>query len=183
MITYIKGDASRPYELFPGHPVYVIAHVTNTLPIYGAGFAKAIRELYPIAAETHLKSSRNRRLGFNVECECLLHYNLFEDYEDRTIMYPKIGTGTAYVHVVNMTAQQGTRSKNNPIPLQYNALEKCLYELKDYMDDNFGEKIPVHMPKIGSGLAGGSWPLIETMINAVLPNNNIYVYEYNPMEG
>ena len=34
------------------------------------------------------------------------------------------------------------------------------------------------IPRIGSGLGGGSWPIIEEIINGVTPDIDVVVYDY-----
>lgn len=58
------------------------------------------------------------------------------------------------IMVANMCAQNGVRSRKNPVRLNYEALEICLTKVGEYA---LRHTASVHMPKIGTGLAGAKW--------------------------
>ena len=79
-------------------------------------------------------------------------------------------------YIANMIAQHGVRSKINKSPIDYNALEQCLLRLSTiakYM------KSEIHMPRIGTGFAGGDWNTIENLIIKILCNEDIKVFVYD----
>ena len=57
--------------------------------------------------------------------------------------------------------------------VDYDALSKCLKEVFLFANEN---NLEVHMPKIGSGLAGGDWKRIETMIINLKRNVKTIIY-------
>lgn len=59
--------------------------------------------------------------------------------------------------------------------LDYQALRQALTAMKRLLD-SWDEPMPVAMPRIGCGLAGGKWSRVEDIINKVFPNRSIYVY-------
>lgn len=62
--------------------------------------------------------------------------------------------------VVNAYTQyHWEQPSNDGFPLSYNALRSCFKQI----NKTFSEKT-VGIPKIGAGLAGGDWPLIEAII-------------------
>lgn len=75
--------------------------------------------------------------------------------------------------VANMIAQHGVKTMSNEPPIRYNelrvALQKVFKEAKR-------QKATVHMPRIGAGLAGGDWSVIENIIEqeALV---NVWVYD------
>jgi O-acetyl-ADP-ribose deacetylase (regulator of RNase III) len=73
-----------------------------------------------------------------------------------------------------MVAQRGYRVLDSGIPLQYGALDECLLEL-DY--EATVRAASVHMPRIGCGLAGGSWERVEPLIQKNLGYKDVYVYD------
>jgi hypothetical protein len=85
---------------------------------------------------------------------------------------------------VNMIAQTGYGKGNLQLhrgaepdatpPIRYDALEACLSKVSQAAA-HFGAE--VFAPKIGSGLAGGNWTVIEEMINRVLKGVPVTVYE------
>lgn len=70
-----------------------------------------------------------------------------------------------------MIAQKDLISQENPRPLKYKYLEKCLYQLLQC-----NENYPIHMPRIGTGYGGGDWNKIEPMIESILFSRNVYIW-------
>lgn len=58
--------------------------------------------------------------------------------------------------------------------LNYRNCIKCGFNI-----DNVEGVITVHIPRIGCGLAGGSWDKVENIIKETLCKNNIQVYVYD----
>ena len=146
-INYIQGDATAPV----GEGNKIIAHICNDKGAWGAGFVMAISKKWK-------------------EPETL--YRLKRIYELGTVDYIDVDMENN-IFVANMIAQHGT-GKNliGDIPLRYTALVDCLRKLND-MAKHLNAS--VHMPKIGSGLAGGNWEVIEQIIRETLDCEvNIY---------
>ena len=63
-------------------------------------------------------------------------------------------------------------------PIRYEAVFSGLEKVAHFA---FEKNASVHMPRIGCGLAGGTWDKIEPLIKQTLSNNNIttYVYDFN----
>jgi O-acetyl-ADP-ribose deacetylase (regulator of RNase III) len=149
MIHYIAGDATQPQA---DH--WVIAHICNNIGAFGRGFAKELGNRYPVVKSSYLEMHRDFyfRLG---QCQVV-----------------QVGRSK---YVFNMIAQDGLPSRYNPNPLSLTALTECLAEL-----NNFCKEIPhlnVHMPKIGTGLARGSWDQIEPIIEECITSVDVFVYE------
>ncbi len=77
------------------------------------------------------------------------------------------------LRVANMCAQHGYLSASNPTPIQYDALRACL---RCIADEAGATGASIHMPRIGSGLAGGDWPTIETIVGEELADQATFVY-------
>lgn len=76
-----------------------------------------------------------------------------------------------------MIAQNGIKKPHHPEGLRYvdyDALKTCLMKVGQYV----GGK-SVHMPRIGVGLGGGSWPVVEGIILETLCNKGINVFVYH----
>lgn len=133
-IEYIKGDATNPQD---ENNIKIIAHVSNNKGGWGAGFVLALSKKWSKPEEEYRKTN-NYILGLN-----------------------QVVPVTDDIIVVNMIAQDGYRSENNPVPINYSALRNCLTNL-DILAKIYNASI--HMPKIGSGLGGGDWNTIEKII-------------------
>jgi O-acetyl-ADP-ribose deacetylase (regulator of RNase III) len=81
---------------------------------------------------------------------------------------------TQDITVANMISQDGIISEDNPHPIDYDTLHHCLKSV-NLSAIRLGASI--HMPKIGSGLGGGDWDVIEHMIEAVF-DVDVTVYEF-----
>ena len=146
MITHLTGDATKP--TIPGPKV--ICHIVNDLGKWGSGFVLALDKLNPVYGNAYRAGYTNFSLG-----------------QIQTLMYQ------SDLYVVNMFAQHGIISKANPKPVRYGMVAKCLIEVTK----NFPSKIyTIHMPRIGAGLGGGSWKVIEELVEDILTDYQVYVY-------
>jgi O-acetyl-ADP-ribose deacetylase (regulator of RNase III) len=163
MINYIKGDATLPQ----GEGKKIIMHICNDIGAWGAGFVLALsarysapemmyrlwhREGYPITDENG-KSVYPFELG---------HIQLVPAAED--------------IYVANMIAQRGLgRAKDGTPPIRYDALRECLKKVKDLA---LTIDATVHGPRLGCGLAGSSWDLIEPIILEELDGIDVTIYDF-----
>lgn len=152
-----------------GSTVFV-PHVCNNIDLFGAGFAAQVADRFPsVKADYHM-------LGKNFLKNNLGYSQIVKVYEE-----PKYRHG---LYIVNMIAQNGTIHKNNPRPLNYLALVKAMNNLSNFILDKTGfssgsEKIEIHCPKFGSGLAGGNWNFIMNLIEDVWSRYSVTIYNYN----
>jgi hypothetical protein len=164
MITYLKGDATQPV----GEGCKTIIHICNDIGMWGAGFTKSLSKQFPQAEELY----KQRYSENDIKRKCL-----------GAIQFVNISDE---IKIINMIAQKGVRTSWNPIPIDYVALKECL--IKVSMIQAYPEYYPigdsdieysVHMPRIGCGLAGGSWDIIEPMIQKSFVLNDIPVFVYD----
>ncbi|MFW5700758.1 MAG: hypothetical protein ACOCWM_03625, partial [Cyclobacteriaceae bacterium] len=149
-LTYVKGDATNP--IGEGHKF--IVHIVNDAGKWGAGFVLALSKKWD-EPEKKYRSNKVHRLG--------------------RVEY--VGVGDKDVTVVNMVAQHNTGiDENGDIPLRYSALVDCLRNV-DEMCQIYGKPSSIHMPKIGSGLSGGNWEVIEQIIRECT-SVPVTVYEF-----
>ncbi len=76
--------------------------------------------------------------------------------------------------VVNMVAQRGIRCK----PIRYEALEICLHKVANIFREHI-HKVSIHMPRIGCGLAGGKWEIVQELVEKTLVNKGFKVTVYD----
>ncbi len=81
------------------------------------------------------------------------------------------------IWVVNIIGQHGigTGSSGRP-PIRYDALKKGFQATCRWAGIH---KASVHMPRVGAGLAGGSWQSIEMFIKTELVNREVEVTVYD----
>ncbi|MFW6226396.1 MAG: Appr-1-p processing protein, partial [bacterium] len=81
--------------------------------------------------------------------------------------------------VANMIAQRDIKPNSEGVPpIRYAALDVCLQKVARMAKSM---NTSVHMPRIGCGLAGGYWELIEVIIKKQLVDKGVevYVYDFN----
>lgn len=82
------------------------------------------------------------------------------------------------IWVANMIAQHGVMPKDGIAPIRYDALEECLTKLHQMLNGS-----TVHMPRIGCGLAGGSWSEIEKIVLRTLHDVEVFVYDFDTKDA
>jgi len=151
-IIYINGDATEPI----GEGKKLLVHICNDVGAWGAGFVLAISSKWPEPEQSYRKWFYNQ--------------NKFE------LGYiQKVPVGND-ITVVNMIAQHGVGFNEGGPPLRYVALRKCLEKVAIEALD---KKASVHMPRIGCGLAGGSWDAVGDIIDSTLIKKQIVVIVYD----
>lgn len=154
MITYVKGDAT---EVRGGRGI--IAHVCNNAGGWGAGFVLAVSRRWP-------EPERRYRQWFK------------DKFETNGVVF-KLGAvqfvswEPGNVWVANMVAQDGF-GEDGRIPLRYDALEECL---KEVAREAKAGKMHVQMPRIGCGLAGGTWAEVGPVVEKTMDGVDVYVYD------
>ena len=153
-INYLKGDATAPSV--KGNKI--IAHICNDLWAWGKGFVMAVSKRW-------LKPEIEYRLWHR-------HRNK-NDFALGNVQFVQVDK---YVTIANMIAQRGIKRGSNGAPIRYDAVKECLYLLTDKaLEINAS----IHMPRIGCGLAGGKWEIIEPIIFETIIKKNIPVYIYD----
>jgi O-acetyl-ADP-ribose deacetylase (regulator of RNase III) len=146
MIEYRVGDIFDQLDLTH------IAHQSNLYCTFGSGIAAVIKKKYPeaFAADCATKHGDMSKLGtFSMA---------FAD-DGKT--------------VINLYAQIGIDSKHRTT--SYDAMCKGLTELNRYLL-NLNSPIVLGIPyKIGCGLAGGSWIIVESIIRDVFEKSSVKV--------
>jgi O-acetyl-ADP-ribose deacetylase (regulator of RNase III) len=158
-IKYTKGDATQPQ----GDGIKLVIHIVNDIGRFGSGFARAVMNRYPIVRESYIEKFSGNEL-----------------YQD--LIGPLVLGDVQFVRArediwfANMVAQHGTISKENKTPIKYDALRECLGKVYHYTLIN---KVSLHGPRFGSGLAGGSWAEIEKIINEELLDRDVGITIYD----
>ena len=150
-IAYVVGDATDPHGPGPG----VIAHVCNDSGGWGKGFVLAISRRWPEPEAAYRKWARSGE-NFGLGMVQLVKV------EDR-------------LSVANMVAQHGYVRQANPVAIRYGALAQCLAKLAGRLE----EGTTIHMPRIGCGLAGGSWDQVEPLLEEHLAKAGFDVRVYD----
>lgn len=154
-VNYIIGDATNPQT--KGNKI--IVHVCNDIGGWGKGFVMAISKRWKQPEQQYrqwFKSNENFRLG-QVQ---------FVQVEEELWVANLLGQ-----HKIN-------RDENGNAPIRYEAILLGLEKVVQFAIDKHAT---VHMPRIGCGLAGGTWDEIEPLINKSMVESEIetFVYDFN----
>lgn len=168
-IKYVIGDATEPQG--PGRRI--IAHVCNDMGAWGAGFVLALsaKDAAPMFSYRDWYAHRKNKV--------LNELNGTPSFGLGEIMFTPFLTDSD-VFVCNMIAQNGQRASAVTIPLNYEALRQCLSEL---MRKAVVAGASVHMPRIGCGLAGGTWDKVAPIIQRELSAYNVPVTVYDLLQN
>jgi len=144
----------------------VVPHVCNNVNAFGAGFAGQVASLYPeVKANFHLLGHQ-AKLGHT--------------------QFVTVGTNKKYNHQLifaNMVSQNKLISTNNKRPLHYGALVYSMNNVRSYIKNlekiyPDANKIEIHAPKFGSGLAGGNWNFIADLIEDIWFDIPVFIYTF-----
>jgi O-acetyl-ADP-ribose deacetylase (regulator of RNase III) len=129
----------------------IIAHGCNCSGGFGSGVAGQIAQKWPEvrAAYMNQHNSHGWELGF--------------------VQYVDVGS--------QIIANCGTQLKYLPRGIchaDYPAIAKTMQQVKKYAVHN---GFSIAIPKIGAGLAGGDWTIIEGILTGIFDDYDITVYE------
>jgi len=163
----IPGDVTKPRPSL-GNKAIVIPHVCNNVGAFGAGVALSIAECWPHVQKRFFDFSK-QFLGLKQDLLMgMVQFSTAEKTDIRTI------------HIANMFAQRGLRSKENKHPLDYASLTRAMADVAYTSGKVFGrEGFEIHCPKFGTALAGGTWKKIRPFIDSLWTGYGIDVTVYN----
>lgn len=152
-IQYTKGDATSPQTL--GNKV--IVHVCNDIGGWGKGFVMAISKRWKEPEKLYREWFKSKN-----------------DFELGKVQFVQVEEN---LWVANLIGQHKiNKDENGGAPIRYNAIEEGLNEVAVFAKEN---NASVHMPRIGCGLAGGRWEMIEPIISKTLSNTDVEVVVYD----
>jgi len=153
-ITYLIGDATSPTST--GNKI--IVHICNDIGAWGKGFVMALSKKWK-APEKEYKTWAKSGVQFQLG----------------EVQFVQVEPD---IWVANMIAQRDikTKSKRDLPPIRYEAVQQALSKVNTFAKQR---EASIHMPRIGCGLAGGTWDKIEPIINNELATRGIAVTVYD----
>ena len=127
----------------------LIAHGCNDCGVMGSGVAKTIKERFPAAYEGY-KNGDHHLLGHNIYVNC-----------DGVV-------------IANCITQKGYGFAGDKRFVSYDAVDSCMSRLCNYCI-RYGIK-SISIPKIGAGLGGGDWAIIEKIIERAFKDVTVNIY-------
>jgi len=151
-IKYQIGDATNP--ICQGNKI--IVHICNDIGAWGKGFVLAVSKRW-IEPEQEYKKWFKSEIDFGLG----------------KVQFVKVSNDLI---VANLIGQRDIRYKDSTSPIRYDAVKRGLDIIsKKAIEIN----ATIHMPRIGCGLAGGEWNIIEGLIDLELIKKGIEVNVYD----
>lgn len=155
-LHYVFGNAVHPM----GTGQKILVHVCNDIGAWGRGFVLPLAQRFPETAR---------------------RYKAWASGEEQTpfaLGQVQFVSVLSDLTVANLIGQHDIARKGQNLmqpPVRYEAIREGL---KHVRDEAHRLGASVHMPRIGAGLAGGDWPVIEFMINEELVQQGLDVTVY-----
>jgi O-acetyl-ADP-ribose deacetylase (regulator of RNase III) len=178
-IHYRRGDATAPQ----GAGTKLIIHICNDQAGWGAGFVVAISKRWPQPEANYRLWAKLRSLSGG-QCQDDKEGSVVSTTGDFALGQVQLVQVGPDIYVINMIAQSGyVRRKKGPPqeasgeespPIRYEALRECLARVH-----HFARTLDatLHAPRIGTGLAGGTWDRIEPILRESLGDRDVYIYD------
>ncbi|MFA5505962.1 MAG: Appr-1-p processing protein [Vulcanimicrobiota bacterium] len=155
MLIYRAGDVTTPVANGPA----IIAQVCNDSGVWEGGLTTALSARWPEPERAYLKW-----------------------YEDRLWEEEPFGLGALQtvrvgplLQVSSIVAEHGLLPHEGVPPIRYGALETALHKLlRVALKDNSS----IHIPRIGTGSAGGDWARIERLLAKMLHPVELNIYDF-----
>ena len=150
-ICYLIGDATEPI-----YRPAIIVHICNNVGAWGAGFVLALSKKWKKPEIEYKKwYAQNNSLTLG------------------DVQFVAVEQG---ICIANMIGQEGIGFHKGKPPIRYDAVSKCLQTVRE---TSLLLSASVHMPRIGCGLAGGTWSEIGKIIHRELIAFNVPVIVYD----
>ncbi|MBL4898240.1 MAG: hypothetical protein JKX76_01205 [Colwellia sp.] len=204
----VSGDATLLNASLVRPSIKILVHGCSYTKKWGKGFVLAVNKRFGLLPKNEYMKWIKNRGSLIDSSENVVYQDVFDLGAIQIVSVPPKSNTKTTEFVVNMITQKGYRKKRGEPrkhPVRYDAIEKGMNTLGEYItqSDYFCQQtvpvervcqqtvpvervcqqtVPVelHMPQIGSGLGGGKWSeirsIIENMANKF--NINTYVYSY-----
>ncbi|GAB7045022.1 macro domain-containing protein [Catenuloplanes indicus] len=161
-LNYVEGDATDPV----GDGPRIIAHVCNDIGAWGRGIVRVISRRWP-------EPEREFRRWHGEPTFRLGAVQLVPVAPELWVanMVGQHGIATRR----GLRTESGYEADAGP-PVRYEAIRECLTTLAAHART---EHASVHMPRIGCGLAGGTWAEIEPRIRETLCAQDVPTVVYD----
>jgi O-acetyl-ADP-ribose deacetylase (regulator of RNase III) len=153
-IQYTTGDATKPV----GEEPRIIVHVCNDVGGWGKGFVLALSRRWPEPEKRYRAWYQGKET---------LPFKLGQ------VQFVPVEQG---LWVANLIGQHDVRVRNGVSPVRYEAIRQGLQRVANFAHQ---ADASVHMPRIGSGLAGGKWEEIRQIVKEELADKGIAVTVYD----
>lgn len=153
-IVYLVGDATDPQ----GNGPKVIVHVCNDVGGWGRGFVVALSRRFPEPEAAYRRWWADRANN---------------DFVLGAVQFVPVAPE---LWVANLIGQHGLGRTRGVPPVRYDAIQEGLARVALFAKEHGAT---VHMPRIGCGLAGGDWTVVERIVKEGLTTQGVAVTVYD----
>ena len=153
-LNVLSGDATAPV----GRGPKIIAHICNDIGGWGRGFVVAISNRWP-EPEAAYRAWHAGRADNDFALGAVRFVPVAEE-----------------LWVANMIGQHTTEATPEGPPIRYDAVEPALEQVATFAQVS---RATVHMPRIGCGLAGGTWTKIGPIVQRQLLERGVETFVYD----
>lgn len=156
-LTVLSGDATAPVGTGPR----IIVHICNDIGGWGSGFVVAVSKRWK-EPEADFRAWYKERDA--------------NDFALGAVRFVPVGEK---LWVANMIGQHTINATPDGPPIRYRAVKEALERVGDFALEHGAA---VHMPRIGCGLAGGTWDRVGPIVTKQLLARGVetFVYDYTP---
>jgi O-acetyl-ADP-ribose deacetylase (regulator of RNase III) len=155
MVHTVKGDVFESNA-------NIIAHGVNCKGGFGSGVAGLMAKKHPSVRNGYLTKFKSE--GWKLGDVQFVHL-----YDHRS----SIESPNKITYIVANCATQNNYLPRGERHADYDAIKTCMEKVKQYAKER---EATIAIPKIGAGLAGGDWGIIEKILKEVFIDYDITVY-------
>lgn len=160
MIEYRKGDLMAVTS-------GIIAHGCNAQGVMGSGVAALVKAKYPAAFEQYVADLEMMAKDESHKDVSPLGYVSFWSPTDLIDLTPD-RLLIANCITQNLFGRYGSKF------VSYDAIHSCFAVLESVAKMN---RMTINIPRIGAGLGGGDWSVIEAVINSVCKQSKVICWD------
>lgn len=153
-ISYVEGDATAPNT--PGNQV--IVHICNDVGGWGRGFVVALSKRWSTPETDFRAWFRGGKIG---------------GFRLGAVRFVQV---EPQLWVANLIGQHKLRKQGGLPPIRYEAIQEGLAQVALFAQEH---NASVHMPRIGCGLAGGTWEKVGAIVEEELASKDVEVTVYD----
>ena len=153
-IDYAVGDATAPVA----QGSKIIVHVCNDIGAWGRGFVLALSRRWPEPEARYLAWHRGE---------------VNTPFELGQVQFVQVTQDT---WVANLIGQHGIRTSSGLPPIRYDSIRAGLRRV---CAEAKRLRASIHMPRIGCGLAGGTWEEVSVLLEEELVVHGLAVTVYD----
>lgn len=154
----------------------VLSHCSNDSGGWGAGFVKAINRRWTLPETAYRQWYRSKKVPDRLFDEGKVFTT--GGFALGEVQFSRVAGDLWVASIIGQrsyTSHDNYEEEDGP-PIRYEAIEAGLRKIRDFC---LARRATVHMPRMGTGFAGGEWSRIEALVQAELINHNIVTTVYD----